>query len=64
VELDLRRLGSGCGMLDTGGHDGRPDIFKLQVNRDVRAMVGESGDGPSRARLGVPVLRDRRLVSS
>ena len=64
MELDLRSLRSGRGMLDTTGHDAWPDIFKLQVNRGVRAMVGESGDGPSRARLGAPVLRGRRLVSS
>jgi hypothetical protein len=61
VELDLRRRRGGRGMLDTGGHDGRPDIFKLQVNRRVRAMVVESGDEPSRARLGAPVWRSRRL---
>jgi hypothetical protein len=30
----------------------------------MRAMVVENGDEPSRARLGAPVLRSRRLVSS
>jgi hypothetical protein len=64
VELDLRRRRGRRGMLDTAGHYGRPDIFKLQVNRGVRVMVGEGGDGPSRARLGAPELRGRRLVSS
>jgi hypothetical protein len=64
MELDLRRLCGGRGRLGTAGYNGRPDIFKLPVNRGVRAMVGENGDEPSRARLGAPVLRGRRLLSS
>jgi hypothetical protein len=64
VELDLRSLRGGCRMLDAAGHDAWLDIFKRQVNRGVRAMVVENGDEPSRTRLGAPVWRGRRLVSS
>jgi nitrilase len=45
AEVDLSRVTAAKRKLDVTGHYGRPDVFKLSVNRQTNPMLIESTDG-------------------